>query len=360
MADTYIEAGTEATWDHGKADHLDVDSQPFGIAYLRFDLRALSVPVGHATLTLFCSNPTTDGGTIHPVADSSWVEGISSGSDSSAASGPGLKWTDVDTNHDGMVDQSDTSPFVPDFAHPVTALGSVAAGQSYTVDVTAAFQSGPGLYTLAIRNGSTNGATFSSHDHPTVAQHPLLHLSDEAATCRNLDGPGNDFASGSLRLAHLGSPDGTLKLKGKFPIPTPFSPKLDRVRNGVRLAVQDRLGQVVASAVIPGGDFDGTRGWNVNAPGTRWTFSDRGRPALYNGIIKLSIRDQSARTPGLISVMVRGRKGAYGVRPGMEPLHAVVELNDAAGGGAASQCGEATFALGQCAFGRNGTTLKCR
>jgi hypothetical protein len=89
-------------------------------------------------------------------------------------------------------------------------------------------------------------------------------------------------------------------------------------------------------------------------------FSDRARPAVYNGIIKLSIRDESTRTPGLISVVMTGRKGAYGAQPGMEPLHAVVELNDAAGGGAASQCGEATFAPGQCAFARNGTSLKCR
>jgi Calcineurin-like phosphoesterase len=360
MADTYIEAGAEAAWDHGKADHLDVDTQPFGIIYLKFDLRALSMPVGNATLTLFCSNPTPDGGTIHPVADSSWVEGTSKGSDSSAAGGPGLKWADVDTNHDGMVDQSDTSPFVPDLAHPVTTLGTVVAGQSYTVDVTAAFQSGPGLYTLAIKNGNTNGASYSSNDHATAAQRPRLHLSAEAATCRNLDGPPNDFASGSLRLGHLGSPSGTLKLNGKFPIPTPFSPKLDLIGNGMRLAIQDRLGTVIASAVIPGGDFDGTRGWKVNGVGARWTFRDRGRPALHNGIAKVTIIDESARTPGLISVAVRGRKGTYAARPGMEPLHAVVELNNAAGGGTASQCGEATFAVEQCTFGRSGTTLRCR
>jgi hypothetical protein len=280
MADTYIEAGAQESWDHGTANHLDVDTQPFGIAYLRFDLRAVSIPVRRATLTLFCTNATSDGGTVYPVADSSWVEGTSTG----APGGPGLKWTDVDTNRDGSIDPSDTSPFVPDLARPLAALGSVAAGQSRTVDVTAAFQSGPGLYTLAIRNDDTDGASYSSREHATVAQRPLLRLSDEGATCVNLAGPSNDFARASLRLTRLGSADARLRLKGKFPIPTPVAPALDPIRNGVRLALLDRVGVVVASAVIPGGGFDGTRGWSANGAGTRWTYSDRDRPGLHGGI----------------------------------------------------------------------------
>jgi hypothetical protein len=356
MADTYIEAGPEESWDHGTANRLDVDAQPFGIAYLKFDLRAVSIPIRRATLTLFCSNDTSDGGTIYPVADSSWVEGTSTG----APGGPGLKWIDVDTNHDGAIDHSDTSPFVPDFTRPVGALGNVAAGQSYTVDVTGAFQSGPALYTLAIRNDDTDGSSYSSRQHATPAQRPLLHISDEGATCTNLAGPRNDFATASLRLTHLGEADTRLKLKGKFPIPSPIAPALDPIGHGVRLAIEDRVGAVVASAVIPGGDFDGTRGWSANGAGTRWTFSDRGRPAFYGGITKLSIRDESGRSPGLITVVITGRSGTFDARPGMEPFQAVIELNGAVNGGAASQCGEAAFTSAMCAFGGGGSTLKCK
>jgi hypothetical protein len=175
-ADTYVEADTESTWDHGASDHLDVDTQPAGIAYLALDLRGITRPVGHATLTLHCTNASSDGGTVYPVGDSSWVEGTAGGVDASSKTGPGLKWTDVDTNADGVVDARDTSPWTPDATHPIATIGAVASGQTVTVDVTAALQAGPRLYTLALRNGSANGVTYSSRQHPTVGFRPWLRL----------------------------------------------------------------------------------------------------------------------------------------------------------------------------------------
>ncbi|TMA32387.1 MAG: hypothetical protein E6J79_19120, partial [Deltaproteobacteria bacterium] len=41
VADTFVQGGVEATWDHGLADHLDVDHGPADLAYLKFDLSAL-------------------------------------------------------------------------------------------------------------------------------------------------------------------------------------------------------------------------------------------------------------------------------------------------------------------------------
>src|SRR5882724_9602882 len=144
VADTFVEAGPEATWDHGLADHLDVDF-PADLAYLKFDLSALSAPVTRATLTLFCQNGAPDGGTVYPVGSSAWVEGSRHGETTASASGPGLKWADLDTNGDGTLGATDTSPFVPEFTQPLASLGAVVAGQTVTVDVTAAFQAGPGL-----------------------------------------------------------------------------------------------------------------------------------------------------------------------------------------------------------------------
>jgi hypothetical protein len=177
VADTYIEARTEKIWDHGASDHLDVDVSPFGITYLKFDLSGVAGPVTSAVLELWCSNSSSDGGTIYPVHRSDWIEGNGTGIDGSSTGGPGLKWTDVDINGDGAVDARDASPWVPDLTRPIATLGSVRAGVRASVDVTNAFQDGPRLYTLAIRSGSADGATFSSRTHAVTAQRPRLRLS---------------------------------------------------------------------------------------------------------------------------------------------------------------------------------------
>jgi len=176
IADTYIEAGTQATWDHGASDHLDADQKPMDISYLKFDLSAVSIPVTRASLTLSCTNTSNDGGTVYPVADSSWVEGNRTGLDSTSANGPGLKWVDVDTNGDGTVDAHDTSPFVPDFAHWLGAFPAVTSGQSYTVQLRGAFQQGPKLYTLAFTNSSQDGAAYASRSTVNTLQRPRLRL----------------------------------------------------------------------------------------------------------------------------------------------------------------------------------------
>src|SRR2546428_458118 len=74
-ADTFVEGGTQATWDHGLADHLTVDHSPADVTYLKFDLSAVAAPVTRATLTLSCTDGSSDGGTAYPVADSGSPEG---------------------------------------------------------------------------------------------------------------------------------------------------------------------------------------------------------------------------------------------------------------------------------------------
>ena len=176
IADTYIEAGTEAGWDHGAATFFDVDAKPTGIAYLKFDVSGVPAEVVSARLTLHCTNSTIDGGSVYPVGSSGWIEGDRTGTSSSSAGGPGLKWTDVDTNADGVIDGLDTSPFVPDFVHGIRMLGVVTSRKSVTVDLTEAFRSGPGLYTIAIRNDSSDGATYVSREGTAASQRPQLRL----------------------------------------------------------------------------------------------------------------------------------------------------------------------------------------
>src|SRR6185295_3303340 len=159
--DTYIEQGTEATWDHGASDHMDVDLKPFGVAYLRFDLRGIGGRVRTARLTLYCTNASVDGGTVYPVADSSWIEGTGTGVDAASSVGPGLTFAAVDTNHDGVVTGVDASPYVPDFSRPLATVGPAPLRQPVTIDVSAAFDA-PDLYTLALKSNSSDGATYAS------------------------------------------------------------------------------------------------------------------------------------------------------------------------------------------------------
>src|SRR5439155_13509119 len=172
VADTFIASGTQASWDHGAADHLDAQAL-VDVAYLKFDLSALPAPVARATLTLRCIDGSPEGGTIYPVADAGWVEGNRTGADATSALGPGLKWSDVDTNHDGVLDTRDTSPWVPQFLRAMRGFGRVAPGLDFTVDVTSAFQGGPGLYCVAITNNSDDKAAYASRES---ASPPFLRV----------------------------------------------------------------------------------------------------------------------------------------------------------------------------------------
>src|SRR5439155_197758 len=158
------------------AGDLDVGLKPLpAMTYLKFDLSNVRTKIAKATLTLTCIHPSTDGGTVYPVASSSWPEGNSTGLDSTSAKGPGLKWKDVDTNRNGQIDPRDASPYVPDFTRPLASLGPVLPGRSYSVDVTGALASGAGSYTLAISSLKSTPGSYASRENGT-AQGPLLHL----------------------------------------------------------------------------------------------------------------------------------------------------------------------------------------
>jgi hypothetical protein len=179
-ADTYIEAGAQATWDHGAAALLKVDTDPRRVIYLKFDLSAVAGTVTEGLLTLHCTDFSPDGGTVYPVVDSGWVEGDRSGTSTASVGGPGLTWAQVDTNRDGRVTVADGSPYVPDLSRPLALLGPVDAGDVVTVDVTAALQAGAGMYTLAVVNGHTNGGFFASRE-AALDRRPLLRLTVAAS-----------------------------------------------------------------------------------------------------------------------------------------------------------------------------------
>jgi cysteine-rich repeat protein len=185
VADTHIQEGEEATWDHGKARKLVIedDDDPRAILYLKFDLSNVTARITRARLRLFCTSDSPDGGTVYPVGDSRWVEGVHDGDDEESAFGPGLKWIDVDSDGDGDIGAAERSPYAPDFATPVAVLGAVTEEISYTLDVTAVFQAGVGLYTLAMANEDNDSAKYASREHRTASERPLVFL--ELEPCGN-------------------------------------------------------------------------------------------------------------------------------------------------------------------------------
>jgi hypothetical protein len=181
IADTYIEAEDADGLEHGGAEELKVDANPRRIAYFKFDLRRLRTDVRSARLSLFPTNGSDDGGTVYFVADSTWVEGEGDGTP-----GQGLKWSDVDTNGDHTVDAADRSPWAPDLAAPLAAIGPVEDGVLVTVDVMAAFHHrGPGIYTLAIASDADNGTSYAAREHEDLGKQPQLLLELSSGLCGN-------------------------------------------------------------------------------------------------------------------------------------------------------------------------------
>jgi len=163
-----------------------------------------------------------------------------------------------------------------------------------------------------------------------------------------------------LRIAGLRSPPGDdrLAFRGAFALPAPITPPLDPVANGLRFVVRTRTRETVVEADVAPGRFDPRTqaGWRVDrrARPTRWTHVDRSAspPA---GIVKVEIRDRSSRTRGLVGIVLRGRRGAYGVGSADPLLDAEVVLNPTAG-----QCAEAAFGAPHCRFSSRADVVACR
>jgi hypothetical protein len=166
VADTYIQAGIEAETDHGHSSLLLVDRTPFTIAYLRFDLRGIGSAVTNATLRLTVADSSPTAGAVYRVRSNAWEET--------------LRWNDIDSNEDGVLDGRDAERFVPDKARLVGTIGAVFAGQTIAIDVTGAFAAGPGIYSLGVMTTSADSAGFWSREDPARA--PVLSVTTAADT----------------------------------------------------------------------------------------------------------------------------------------------------------------------------------
>ena len=176
VADTYIEELRKGRKNHGGAPTLKVDSAPRSVAYLKFDLSAIP-RVRKAVLVLHVVGKSPDGGKVYRIPATGWVEGTGNPDvDPNSGKGPGLTFAEVDTNGDGVLDAADDPSLAPQPDEVVAKMRAVADGEVVHLNLTRAFQSGPGIYSFAIMNQNPDGARFASKENPTPRLRPGLRI----------------------------------------------------------------------------------------------------------------------------------------------------------------------------------------
>ena len=102
----------------------------------------------------------------------------------------------------------------------------------------------------------------------------------------------------------------------------------------------------------------GGRGWALNRRANRWKYLDNTR-TLIKGIKRVIVKDKSRNAPGLVQILVLGKRGDYPVVTADIPVNATLVLGGAQES-ASGQCGETVFEPHNCSFNRSGRTLTCR
>jgi hypothetical protein len=133
-ADTWIQSDTPDA-NFGSKQVIKVDDSPVKDGLLRFTVSGVgSSMVASAVLRLYCTDGSSDGGSVYRVADNGWDETT-------------VTWNTAPT--------SDVSP--------IGSLGPVATGAWATLDVTSLVV-GDGTYSVEIAKGTTNAAFYSTKE----------------------------------------------------------------------------------------------------------------------------------------------------------------------------------------------------
>lgn len=102
-----------------------------------------------------------------------------------------------------------------------------------------------------------------------------------------------------------------LSLSGDIVLPQPIqAADLDPTGVGAELAIEDKDGNLALRVTIPGGEFDGDKGWKgrVTSRGAKWTYKARAEDAV-NGVRRLSIYYRTST--GVFRFKISGSRGTY-------------------------------------------------
>jgi PKD repeat protein len=131
-ADAYIRrAGANKSFGSASTLRVRRTSSDEYRSYLRFSLSGLSAPVKSATLRLFVTEGSVDGGSLRPVANTTWSE--------STLTAPPVGGT------------------------PLAGAGRVTTGTWVELDVTR-YVTGTGEYSFALVNSSSDSVSYSSRE----------------------------------------------------------------------------------------------------------------------------------------------------------------------------------------------------
>jgi hypothetical protein len=134
VADTWVQ-DISPTTNYGAQPSVGVDGSPVKHILLRFDVAGLGGrPVLSAKLRVYCVDPSSLGGELHRVANTSWNEST-------------VTWNTAPGADPGVL----------------RTIGSVQAGNWYELDVTPAV-SGEGPISFEALSTSTDGADYSSKE----------------------------------------------------------------------------------------------------------------------------------------------------------------------------------------------------
>jgi hypothetical protein len=132
-ADTYVESDTPTT-NYGLKPAFKVDNSPTKSGLLRFDVSGIGGgSVASAVLRVYCTDASTDGGTVYSVPDSTWGEST-------------VNWNTA-----------------PSTGSSLGSIGAVTAGAWASLDVTS-FVTGDGTYSVEIAKSTANAAFFSTKE----------------------------------------------------------------------------------------------------------------------------------------------------------------------------------------------------
>jgi len=132
-ADTWVQSDLPNN-NYGGKPLIKVDNDPIKQSLLRFTVSGVGGgSIANVTLRLYCTDASTDGGTVYQVADNSWQEST-------------VTWNTA-----------------PAAGSAIGSLGAVAAGTWEEIDVSS-FVVGDGTYSIEIAKTSSNAAFYESKE----------------------------------------------------------------------------------------------------------------------------------------------------------------------------------------------------